>query len=215
MTQLLLLTACLGYLFSIKTHLIRYRVVRAQNWHLLFTTMPIGAGLVFSAFIANKLFCDFVHCFNFPTLWFQAGIGLLSLLLAFGISHLINHLCDKTDSLKKAIDNDLDQILFNSIAKEKYPKLLQFTLDGRKSYVGFVVDGAEPNTNSYVTILPVLSGYRDVETLSLTLDIDYELFYEELEELDSLTTVFPKSKILSCNYFNPTIYKKVMSKRRD
>jgi len=215
MTPLLILTACLGYIFLICTYRFKYSIQRSQNWHLFFMSMSVGAGFLFISFWLNELIC-LELCVYVDPLKYQMGIGCLALLLAVIVTKSCNYFIGEVEGYILSIDNDLDGILFDSLSTE-YPIPLQFTLQNKKVYVGIVAEGVDPpkNNAAYISILPVSSGYRDSESLELNLVHDYRSYWNSEESLMDLTTVIPKDKIVSCNYFNDDIYAEFSAKKAE
>ena len=210
MTPLLIITACIGYFFCLNVYRFNYKIARSQNWHLFFMSMAAGILLLCFA-IAIQYFLNQwsnidLGCSSYDLLPCQINLTIISATSGFFIGWLLNSLYPIQDF----IDNDLDKILYSSLSCSNKQVALQFTLDDRKSYVGWVIDGVEAkNDSAFVTILPIFSGYRDKDTLSLKLTVDYRRFYSELEDYQQLAVVLPKSKITICNYFNSKVYKQL------
>jgi len=72
-------------------------------------------------------------------------------------------------------DSPLDVLLFKSYAEEKF---LLITMSNRKVYVGRVIGLGEPNEkqgpDQEISIVPVFSGYRDKDTMSVILNHSYD-----------------------------------------
>ena len=73
-------------------------------------------------------------------------------------------------------DSPLDNLLFQlSLDKDKHAML---TMDDRKVYVGKVISLGEPSETSGmdqdISIMPLMSGYRDKDTLKVTFSTHYE-----------------------------------------
>lgn len=76
-------------------------------------------------------------------------------------------------------DSPLDNLLFKlSLEKDKHVML---TMDDRKVYVGKVISLGEPSETSGmdqdVSIMPLMSGYREKDTLKVT----FTTYYEEVD----------------------------------
>lgn len=74
-------------------------------------------------------------------------------------------------------DSPLDDLLFRlSLQKDKYAMLM---MEDRKVYVGKIISLGEPSeTNGMdqdISIMPLMSGYRDKDTLRVTFTTDYAL----------------------------------------
>ncbi|ELA3168545.1 TPA: hypothetical protein ACN7UX_003208 [Klebsiella pneumoniae] len=79
--------------------------------------------------------------------------------------------------LRKTISNStLDSMLLDAM-ESKPKKSILVTLSSRKVYVGIVNGIQEPTEseapNSYISIFPIMSGYRDKDTLSITFTNSY------------------------------------------
>ncbi|MDC7682170.1 hypothetical protein PQU92_02715 [Asticcacaulis sp. BYS171W] len=100
-------------------------------------------------------------------------------------------------------DSPLDSLLFNlSLAKDKYAMI---SMDDRKVYVGKVCSLGEPSeTNGMdqdIAIIPLMSGYRDKDTLEVTFNTHYDEISAEI-----LLTL-RQSSIISATEFNFDAYK--------
>ncbi|EGS2006918.1 hypothetical protein I8I78_004455 [Enterobacter cloacae] len=79
--------------------------------------------------------------------------------------------------LRKTISNStLDSMLLDAMESSPKKSIL-VTLSSRKVYVGIVNGIQEPTEseapNSYISIFPIMSGYRDKDTLSITFTNSY------------------------------------------
>lgn len=73
-------------------------------------------------------------------------------------------------------DSPLDDLLFRlSLQKDKYAML---TMEDRKVYVGKIISLGEPSETTGmdqdISIIPLMSGYRDKDTLRVTFTTDYD-----------------------------------------
>lgn len=143
-------------------------------------------------------------------------------LLAFAIlttSWLpLNLIFRPTGAAKQAVrelGTYLERLLLEAQEKEM---LVAVTLKNRKVYVGHVIEAAlsftsDDSKSPYLVILPVLSGYRDNETLQMKLPVRYYEMWgnEELLKIsnltpDDFTIVLPEGEIVSVNKFDYTVY---------
>lgn len=99
----------------------------------------------------------------------------------------------------------LDNLFFESI-KTRKPVLI--SLSSRKVYVGLIISMGEPNESEglgqEIVILPIMSGYRDKDTLS----IDFTNDYAEFQDND-VNVVIDSSSIESASWFDFSCYGKV------
>lgn len=102
-------------------------------------------------------------------------------------------------------DSPMDNIFFESLIRKK-PVLI--SLKSRKTYVGIVIATGEPNEsnglNQEIVILPIMSGYRDKDTLSVIFTNDYASFTTE-----STSTVLDVASIEVASWFDFECYGKV------
>lgn len=102
-------------------------------------------------------------------------------------------------------DGSLGQLFFYS-ATEDRPVLV--SLKSRKVYVGTVNMISEPNEkqgpNLEISISPIMSGYRDKDTLRVLFSNDYN----DLDDVDT-SIIFPLSEVSHASWFNMDIHEKV------
>lgn len=102
-------------------------------------------------------------------------------------------------------DNPLDEMFFDSLVDRK---TILFTLQNKKVYVGIVNALGEPNEkdgpNQHVSILPIMSGHRDKDTLSVILKNEYK----DIQDKDT-SIVFPLEEISQVSWFDMDTHLKV------
>lgn len=98
-------------------------------------------------------------------------------------------------------DSPLDYLLYISYIK-KIPVML--SLKDRKVYVGLIVSTGEPNESEgpdqEVSILPIMSGYRKTDDLTVQYTTEYEDFDEDLY------LTIRQEKIISATQFSFTAH---------
>ena len=125
--------------------------------------------------------------------------------------YLLNVLVGKAGKLTlqaKAIDrhgNDLLRLLHTASLEEKP---VSVSLENGKVYIGVVA--AAPSLapqDTYLSITPFYSGYRDRETNELILTVDYLAVYEK-KNLDAydFRVVLPMANIRVASFFDQSIY---------
>ena len=99
-------------------------------------------------------------------------------------------------------DSPLDQLLFSAMINDVN---LMLILEDRKVYVGRVSTMGEPNENEgadqEISFLPLVSGYRDKESLKVVFTTDYKQIGE------SLPLVIKQDSILTAREFDFSVYK--------
>ncbi|MFJ1267853.1 hypothetical protein ACD661_04670 [Legionella lytica] len=105
-------------------------------------------------------------------------------------------------------DSPLDQILFESFVQEKF---LLITMRDRKCYVGRVASLGEPNEkdgpDQEILLVPISSGYRDKDTLELTLTTSYDFPEKTINK--TLLIVLKQHDIISACEFHEELYRRV------
>lgn len=97
--------------------------------------------------------------------------------------------------------------------------IIQLTLKNDKVYIGFSESIPIPQKTNYLTISPLLSGYRDKETKRMVLTTDYfgvvRTFMEEIEEHEEVTlktdVIIKQDEILTANVFDLDVYERFNS----
>jgi len=98
-------------------------------------------------------------------------------------------------------DSPLDSLFFHALFKKK-PVFI--TLESRKVYVGMIHNLGEPTESEgmdqEISIVPIMSGYRDEETLN----VEFITYYEDTAQ--SLELVIRQDQILSATFFDFDAY---------
>ncbi|GFM29413.1 hypothetical protein [Novosphingobium sp. PY1] len=124
--------------------------------------------------------------------------GHLSLRLRFGLwdakVHVIGGILE---------DSPLDNLLFRlSLEKDKHAML---AMEDRKVYVGKIINLGEPSATTGmdqdIAIIPLMSGYRDKDTLKVT----FTTFYDEVDADISIS--LRQDNIVSATQFDFDAYK--------
>ena len=118
--------------------------------HLVITSLRLG-------FDAYLLRCELPH------LAVPAMGSVVLGALAFTVDRFRSSTKRKAKYLRRAIERvgtPLDKLLFDALEQRT---TLLFTLDNAKCYVGYAKSTPEPRQTKVLSILPILSGYRDAE----------------------------------------------------
>lgn len=145
--------------------------------------------------------------------------GVLSLILAWisGVAKkaLTGTGYKRIDALAKAVgDNVLENLLLEAFVRQ-FPVII--TLKSRKFYVGFIHCPAfEHGASEFLELLPLLSGYRDKDTLTINVTTNYQKHYVNTGiqqgigslDLSDFRTLLPKSEIEGISFFDTDTYTK-------
>ncbi|MBS6210188.1 MAG: hypothetical protein KH812_08865 [Proteus hauseri] len=175
---------------------------------------------VFPLSLSNKL--------NFADIKF-AIFGLVSLFLAFSVGYFQRHWVNRNDdrvidALAKAVNNDPLESMLIEASVRSFPVIL--TLSSRKIYVGFInCPRFEHGKAEYLQLLPLLSGYRDKEDLTVTITTNYRRHYldsgiangmsDTRLSLSDFRTLIPKDEIEGISFFDPNTYSKFKEKEQN
>lgn len=116
-------------------------------------------------------------------------------------------------------DSPLDRMLFQlSLQKNKYAMI---SMDDRKVYVGKVISLGEPSEtdgmDQDISIMPLMSGYRDKDTLIVDFTTDYEEVKpkdgESNNEFSPIHLSLRQEAIISATEFNFDAYQKWHKKK--
>ena len=86
--------------------------------------------------------------------------------------------------------------------------LVEISMTTRKSYIGFVLGEDPHGWERDVALLPVLSGYRDLETSRLWITTNYSVLPDVLPgaSLENYAVTIAMKDIVSINRFEPEVY---------
>lgn len=208
-------------------------------WGLLFTLagsiVSVLIMLLFDAFSLLLRLPAYLFSFEYTVPWFgrelfnwklPGGLGVGSLvsflgaaLIAYGRA-LQSQMRIKTSyeeqvkEYKKVAEADgLEALLFDSMNQNL---LVLISLKSRKAYVGTVHQSRFIHADlENIVIIPMLSGYRDKDTMSFKQVHSYTNYYnkhvisEESEPLSiyDFRTVIPRSEIDTASLFDPATFK--------
>lgn len=124
-----------------------------------------------------------------------------------------NNLADLTSMNEIFKDSPLDRIFFYSLLRKK---VVLISLSSRKIYVGIIKSMGEPTesngTNQEISLMPLMSGYRDKDTLNIMFTNNYN--YQEPTKENSLKEndfeiVIDSSIIETASLFDFSEYEKI------
>jgi len=215
--------ACIGYSFCSLCYYCKYGLARKSGYYSYLYCTSIGL-----IFLTLSMVIDWSF---FKPDWVPAIPGFVSsddasdkfmrdILVTACIAMLavisVNIFHPKPSAIATAWKDDLNKMLALAIELDSP---IQISLDSRKVYIGHVFDTIEPDKeSSFLTIIPVLGGYREEKTLSLRLTHKYEEIIGAMKKknknLERYRLVIPRSNIVTAHIFNPSIHKQVHEKIR-
>ena len=234
--SLLLLPAVGGYWFLTHWNYTRYQAIRESGYRLLFRSAVAG---IFLSFISRTITLLLEgRCTLFSRVWesylrepfalealFQEPFTvevLLSLVLAVLLPFVFNAFYDDHKGAERAAveAGDHIELLIQESIDDQVP--VEVTLRNRKIYIGLGLEsGIGTSSESDIALIPMYSGYRDEETLTLHIEIDYlSVIWEFLEydegpgsneDTDSWSSeefrvVIPVTEVVSARLFDEELY---------
>lgn len=201
----LLLILATGYCFVTLDPVMRRQISRYDGQRLYLIVVVTGLLLFFASYVLlvaldeilaitpeNSIFTynhDPKRDINVPALFFALFLAIFmpKSILRFKES-------PEDDLVNYWREDDLDWLMFRAMDEHK---TVIVSLDSRKTYIGFISDGLEPEKErSFITIIPLYSGYRDRETLNLCLENNYDGVRQRLQELVGGDCSEHRSKLL-------------------
>lgn len=225
--NLLLLPLCGGYFILLNFSYFKYRYQRLSSQRLLFSSVIAGVFLLFTTLLLRYFIgilfpylipvtADFLES-HFPVrhidyLWTSCFSFFLAILFT-GLSNLIVKLfVESYKPISYAVKKSGDEIekLFRISAITG--ELMQLTLKNNKVYIGFTDIIPVPKETNYLTITPVLSGYRNSETKELMITTDYfkvlEIYTTQNPDFEiySIDISIKQDEILTASLYSQTVF---------
>ncbi|MEE4483902.1 hypothetical protein V2T44_13205 [Serratia ficaria] len=227
----LLLSAILvsGYIFTVTSVSSRYKFKRSDGWGAYFYVATWGTGFCILSWMICSLmgFVGLIDFFahvaginknNVKTLIPLSAdavatgkslkiamwvVGTVVLATACGLLNKAWHACGdrRFKALAKAAKNHPLETLAIEASATLAPVI--FTLKSKKFYVGWVIrPPLEHGKIEHMAFIPLLSGYRDKDTLKIVVTTNYESHYESIGLFGDIVGVEGPPKIDSHLSFN-------------
>lgn len=240
---LLLFPALGGYWTLTRANRWTFRAVRLNGYSLVFSSACIGALLVGVSWTSLLLVSLFIVDVRWvvsclpgwsqpPDLIHIAAVTgtAIGFCLPYGLNRGEGDE-EKETYAKEAAKEREDQIELLLQEAAKRPMTVEISLENRKSYVGFVTESgifSKSDEEPDIALLPVVSGYRDLDTMKLGLHTDYRPFYVKLVERSlkrgvppqassrstrDMRLVLPLSSVRSARLFDLGLYDSMKGKQ--
>ena len=244
---IILVVLLTGFLFTSRYPLARFKQLRSSGWAFYLHAFAWGS-LFSSAAAILTLWIDhfnptvhwpaysFISSITKPgtqeayTLWLGVKLwtwGLISVTLAWGSGTITSKFASvrQQAGLRVAKENEFEMLLYTAT---KDINLVQVTLLSRKVYIGFVwktVSVEDLSKTEYFSIIPVFSGYRKDDTLTLEITTDYLKFYgtsglldppsdeegwDPITQLERFKVVAPSREVASISFFDADAHEGVV-----
>jgi hypothetical protein len=216
--DLLLLPLLGGFWFLNIFNYTKYYHQRIERQRLIFNSSIVAIFLSVFGFIIDYIFPDINKLLDCLVPFDYSGFNqsLLIFLISPVMAILLN-LIPRRFLLQLAINRHGDQIenIFweSLIQKNDNDKLLMITTNFNKTYVGYVKTIQKPIGDSFVTLLPYFSGYRNKDTQELEITTDYFSIIKKmiedkkLDEIDKkLGVTLHKSDVTLVSKFDQRVF---------
>jgi len=133
---------------------------------------------------------------------------LLCLPVSFAAAWIWNCFVDSERQRENEINEHGDYLMGLMQAAVNGDRMVSITFDSRKWYAGYIIEA--PNlkpSEKYFTILPIISGYRDKDTLEATRTLRYDDVYSRPEVNPSdFVIILPLAPVRTKSLFDPDVY---------
>ena len=140
----------------------------------------------------------------------HSGTVAIGAILALVLPCLLNRFEDKRTAAKRAARSNGD--LVECVLQDAIENgtLVEVSLKNNKAYVGWVQEsGVDARDECDVSLIPIMSGYRDSATLQLVITTNYAQVVSQLRESwENFIVVFPMPEIVLAKPFEPKAYMK-------
>lgn len=232
-----------GYLFLIYFNRTKFFHQRIEKNRLIYNSLLVAFILISFVYVIDYLFFNNnnhyleVYCFKSNTVSHYRHIisktldeiirfkipgikqCLIVLVISYPIAKLLNlfAIYQENFSFDYTINkwgNEFDKIIWNSLGeKDDLNKLLMITTKSNKVYIGHITKLSEPLENTYLRIIPSLSGYREKDTHKLNITTNYTNIIQnssdngETQDLDNkLGVIIPISEVILISKFDYQIF---------
>lgn len=209
-----------GYFLLRFLNYTRFGIARDSGYHVLLKS-AIAGGVVFALAHGAILAIDG----NFPEITSQwesyidyqfSSTVVLGVLLEIIIVIAGNLIYSKDKAAEDIAirDGDLIELLIRESMQTS--RLVELSLRSGKSYIGFALEsGIAKDGESDISIIPMASGYRSIDTQELEIMTNYAPVIEDSElDYTDFQVVIPKSEIVSVRLFDPETYQRFQRRPR-
>ncbi len=230
-----------GYFILTNSSLFKYNSQRLARSRILLESLLIGLitiGFGFLLRVLVEMFSQNIISYILRKLdsipfekpayfWTFLFSCLISILLFIILEIVILKIYNKNNAIIWAVNkhgNELETIVKDSALNGQ---TILLTLKNDKVYIGFFEETPIPGKTNYLSISPILSGYRDKETKKLIITTDYlkvvnefivDIEKEEDVELNEINlntdVVIKQDEILTASIYEQEIYDKFNSDKK-
>lgn len=198
-----------------------------DGYRLLLHCSLAGAAILFLARVLVCFLKVFPFFAKYRPLWDRFGeipyLGTFVLCIPLSVvTSAVWNIFYKLDRAREstvALNGDsLMQLMQKAVNEER---MISITFDSRKWYAGYLIKAPDLRpSEQYFSLLPVLSGYRDKDTLVARRSIRYDELYEKFHEdgatsVDDFVITLPIASVRTANLFDPDVYEDHFAENED
>jgi hypothetical protein len=213
---LLLLPLLGGFAFLHLAHLFRFKAQRWDGYRLVLASACVGVILLLLGRCMVLLFGLIPKVgpwagdvWHYIVPFAHSDTCAWAFVLGPGLAMLgVNRMYGIEEAKNKQIEEDKRADAFTRLLHvgARDNRLISVTLESRKWYVGFVAEA--PNLNpeeKYFRLLPMMSGYRNKDTLETFRTVFYQDVLEAVDSSDFVITMAIVD-VKTANFFDPDVY---------
>jgi hypothetical protein len=216
--NLLVLALIAGFCFIHSCYRFKFRAQMLDGYRLLFHCSVAGAIILAVSRALVCFFRLFSLFWKYRPLWNSYGdipyLGTFVLCIPVGIgsAKVWNLFVSRDQGRESAVETDGDSLMSLMQKALNGGRMLSITLESRKWYAGYLVDAPDLRpSEKYFSLLPVLSGYRDKDTLEARRTLRYDQVYEKIAEGDGISPedfviTLPLASVRTANLFDLAVY---------
>lgn len=227
--DLIILPLLAGYIFLITFNITKFYHQRIEKQRLIFNSLVAAFFIAIIGYLSDHflLKSDFLIYYrnivsNFVTEIIKIEVpglkhSILFFLISYPLGIFLNCFFWRKFSFAYTVEkwgNQLERLFWFSLnEKNDENKLLMLTTKSNKVYIGYVNKISEPIGETYITIIPNFSGFRNKENLKLEITTKYTDVIEKYvlannaKEIDNkLGIILPVSEILIVSKFDSEVF---------
>ena len=216
--NLLVLALIAGFCFIHSCYRFKYRAQMLDGYRLLFHCSVAGAVILA---VSRALVCClklFPFYRTYRPLWNHYAdvpyLGTFALCIPVAIfsATIWNLFVSREEGRESAVETDGDSLMSLMQRAVKEERMLSITLESRKWYAGYLINTPDLRpSEKYFSLLPVLSGYRDKDTLEARRTLRYDRIYEKMAydhgvAAEDFVITLPLASVRTANLFDLTVY---------
>lgn len=219
--NILLFPVVAGYIFATRYYISQSKIARSDGYKLMFEVLKYAI-MLFSISCIIVLYVQYnissasaYYHSIIPLEYAHTAKAILSIILAYIIPFLLNLKALPYNYMNskaiESITSEIEKLMYCSMTNER---LIMLCMANRKVYVGYVVS-YQVFDDKHVSIVPILSGYRNIIDLCVHFNVNYLEACEQLNTtkgepndflLDDLVITLPMNQIERASFFDKDVF---------